>query len=100
MNSYNCCKPRTAEFEQISNLSSFLKLIGEESRLKLLCLLHHGEYCVCEIYEHCGLSQSLVSHHLSDLRDAGLIKDQKRGRKVYYSLTIKGQKITDNVFAL
>lgn len=100
MRSYNCCKSSTAEFKQISTLSSLLKLVGEESRLKLLCLLRQSEHCVCEILEHFEMSQSLVSHHLSDLKEAELIQDRREGRQIYYSLTNKGQKVTNNIFAL
>ena len=100
MCSYNCCSPSTSEFKQIGKLSSLLKLIGEENRLRLLCLLRQGEHCVCEIVEHFDMSQSLVSHHLSDLKQAGLIIDKKQGRQVYYSLTKKGKKITNNIFSL
>lgn len=100
MSSYNCCNPSTSEFKQISNLSSLLKLVGEERRLKLLCLLRQGEHCVCEMLEHFDMSQSLVSHHLSDLKDAGLIQDRKEGRQVFYSLTTQGKKVTNNIFSL
>jgi len=100
MSSYNCCKSNTAEFKQISKLSSLLKLVGEESRLKILCLLRQGEHCVCEMLEHFDMSQSLVSHHLSDLKEVGLITDRKSGRQVYYSLTKLGQKITNSIFDL
>lgn len=100
MSSYKCCQPNTTEFKQILNLSSLLKLVGEESRLKILCLLRQGEHCVCEMLEHFDMSQSLVSHHLSDLKDAGLITDRKDGRQVFYSLTEKGQKVTNSIFSL
>lgn len=100
MCSYNCCNPNTSEFKQISNLSSLLKLVGEESRLKLLCLLRQGEHCVCEMLEHFDMSQSLISHHLSDLKEAGLIIDRKEGRQVFYSLTSEGKKVTNNIFSL
>ena len=100
MSSYNCCSPDTSEFKQISYLSSLLKLVGEESRLKLLCLLRQGEHCVCEILEHFDMSQSLVSHHLSDLKEAGLIVGRKEGRQVFYSLTVKGEQVTNNIFSL
>ncbi len=89
MGSYNCCVPETKEFTQVSSLSTLLKLVGEESRLKLLCLLHQGEHCVCEMLEHFDMSQSLVSHHLSDLKEAGLVSIRKDGRQVHYSLTAK-----------
>ena len=100
MNSYKCCQSNTTKFKQVSNLSRLLKLVGEESRLKLLCLLNQGEHCVCEILEHFDMSQSLVSHHLSDLKEAGLINDRKDGRQVFYSRTEKGQKVTNNIFSL
>lgn len=100
MCSYNCCQPNTNEFKEVSELSNLLKLVGEESRLKLLCLLRQGEHCVCEILEHFDMSQSLVSHHLADLKGANLITDRKNGRQVFYSLTKKGQKITNNIFSL
>lgn len=100
MNSYNCCSTNTREFTQISELSSLLKLVGEENRLKLLCLLQQGEHCVCEILEHFEMSQSLVSHHLSDLKEAELVIDRKHSRQVFYSLTEKGKRVTKNIFAL
>ena len=43
--------------------------------------------------EHINLSQSLISHHLKDLKDAGVVMDKKRGLRVYYSLTAKGEHI-------
>lgn len=100
MRSCNCCSPETEEFQQISNLSTLLKLIGEENRLKLLCLLRQEEHCVCEILEHFEMSQSLVSHHLSDLKQADLISSRKQGRQVYYALTPTGTKVTNKIFSL
>lgn len=100
MNSYNCCKSSTSEFKQISDLSFLLKIVGEENRLKLLCLLRQGEHCVCEMLEHFDMSQSLVSHHLSDLKEVGLVRVRKDGRQVFYSLTKKGQNITSKIFNL
>jgi DNA-binding transcriptional ArsR family regulator len=46
------------------------------------------------------VSQSLLSHHLADLRGAGLVESEKRGLKVYYKLTEKGSSITNNVLLL
>lgn len=50
--------------------------------------------------EHINFSQSLISHHLKDLKDAGIIIDEKRGLNVFYSLTHKGKKITDLLFSI
>lgn len=100
MSSYSCCVPDKQEFKQITSLSSLLKLIGEESRLKILCILKQGQHCVCEIEEHVNQSQSLISHHLKDLKDAGLVQDEKKGLRVHYSLTEQGKKITNLLFSL
>lgn len=100
MSSYNCCTPNKIEFKNVLSLSSLIKLVGEESRLKILCILKQDKHCVCEIMEHLKLSQSLISHHLKDLKEAGIIKDEKKGLYVYYSLTQKGKNIAHLLFQL
>jgi ArsR family transcriptional regulator len=100
MGSYNCCAPDKHDFKQVGSLSSLLKLVGEENRLKILCILKQGQHCVCEIEEHVNQSQSLISHHLKDLKEAGLIEDERKGQWVYYSLTEQGKKITSLLFSL
>lgn len=100
MGSYNCCKPNKVEFKKLPSLVSLLKIVGEKSRLKLLCLLRQGAHCVCELIRHTELSQSLISHHLKDLKDKGLVINRKKGQWVYYSLTKKGKKISDLLFNL
>ncbi len=100
MRSYNCCDKKSEAFKGIKTLSTLLKLLSEKNRLKLLCLLKDKEHCVCEVLECFDMSQSLVSHHLADLKDAGLVKDLKEGRKVFYSLTKKGHKIIKIIFSI
>lgn len=100
MRSYNCCNSKSKESKQITALSSLLKIVGEENRLRLLYLLDQGEHCVCEIKGYIKLSQSLISHHLKDLKDTGLVHDKKRGLYVYYSLTDKGSFITKKLFSI
>ena len=100
MNSYSCCSTSSKESNQVAKLSLLLQLVSEESRLKILCILRQGEHCVCKIVEHVNLSQSLISHHLKDLKDAGVVTDSKSGLYVYYSLTERGKNITNNLFNL
>lgn len=100
MSSYNCCSSKSIESKEIASLLSLLKLVSEGSRLKLLCILRKGKHCVCEIMEHVDLSQSLISHHLKDLKEAGIVIDEKKGLYVYYSLTKKGEKIINSLFTL
>ena len=95
MRSYSCCSSSSIQSRNISNLSSLLKLVAAESRLQLLCILRRGEHCVCDLEEHVNLSQSLISHHLKDLKEASILMDEKRGLRVYYSLTDHGKHVTD-----
>ncbi len=98
MGSYSCCAPSTTESKRVNSLSALLKMVSEESRLKILCVLRQGEHCVCELLKHIDLSQSLTSHHLKDLKTIGIVKTDKRGLRVYYSLTSDGKRITDLIF--
>lgn len=84
----------------IEELSVFFKLISEHSRLQILSILKNGEHCVCELIDHTKLSQSLISHHLKDLKDAGLVSNRIDGKWSHYSLTTKGQKIINLIFKI
>lgn len=100
MDSYDCCKNEEVNHQDISSLSSILKLVGDDSRLKILSILRKDEHCVCEIIKHLGLSQTLVSHHLKDLKDFGLVSDRKDSKWSYYTLTSKGKEITKLIFKI
>jgi|SRR3954469_14500516 ArsR family transcriptional regulator len=62
------------------------RALGDETRLRILEELIPGEQCVADLMESTGLGQSLVSHHLRTLRDAGLVTDRRDGRWSYYSI--------------
>jgi ArsR family transcriptional regulator len=89
-----CCKDNQA-IEETQQTVELLKVVAEENRLRILCILKRGEHYVCQIIDYLDLSQSLVSHHLKILKDAGLIQDSKRGLWVYYTLTEKGKRISN-----
>ena len=84
-----CYSPQ--QVKKLTQTVDFLKIIAEENRVRILCLLKHGPKCVCEIWPALGLSQNLASHHLGILKEAGLIKSRRQGLKIFYSL--KGEKI-------
>lgn len=92
MRSYKCCTTSTSISENIEDIAKTLKLLGEPNRLRILCVLNADkEHCVCEFEEHLpNLSQSLLSHHLADLKEAGMVVAEKRGLRVYYSITENG----------
>jgi len=100
MSSYSCCSKSSKESKKISSLSTLLKLVTEESRLKLLCILKEKEHCVCELMEHVDFSQSLISHHLKDLKEAKIVEAHKKGLYVYYSLTKQGKHIINLLFKI
>jgi ArsR family transcriptional regulator len=78
-----CCTNNklTKEF---ADMAKFLRVIGEDNRLKILCLLKKGERCVCEIVENLELPQNLISAHLKVLKDLHLVESRQEWKKVYY----------------
>jgi ArsR family transcriptional regulator len=56
-------------------------------RLKILEKLRSGPCCVCKIIPYVGGEQSNVSHHLSILKKAGILRSEKRGLEVWYEVT-------------
>lgn len=71
---------------QALKFQKLLKLISNENKFKIVQLLSKGEVCVCDIGEKLGIEQSLVSHHLNSLREAGFINDRKLGTWIHCSL--------------
>jgi ArsR family transcriptional regulator len=63
------------------------RALGDETRLRLLEILAQGELCVADLMDETALGQSLVSHHLRTLRQAGLVRSRPEGRLVFYSLS-------------
>ncbi|MBI5848864.1 MAG: winged helix-turn-helix transcriptional regulator [Nitrospirae bacterium] len=66
--------------------AKFLKLLSDETRLRILMLMARKELCVCQIMGVLGIAQPLVSHNLAMLNSAGLLKERKDGKLVFYSL--------------
>jgi ArsR family transcriptional regulator len=60
--------------------------ISDNQRHKILMRLQEKECCVSELVEMSHISQSSISKHLSVLRNAGLVKDERRVQQVFYSL--------------
>ncbi len=63
-----------------------LGLLADESRLRLCVLLRERELCVSELVKITGISQSRVSTHLGRLREAGMVRDRRRGAQSFYGL--------------
>ncbi len=67
-----------------------LRALGDEARLDIVArLASSGDaVCVCDLIPGLGLAQPTVSHHLKVLRDAGVVRSERRGSWVYYSLEL------------
>ena len=66
-----------------------IKALAHPARLMIVDeLAERGERCVCELTELVGTDMSTVSRHLSQLKNAGLLVDEKRGTMVYYRLRV------------
>ena len=68
-------------------LATFLKLLADPTRRRIFLLLLRGETCNCELTGLLGLPQNLISHHLRQLREAGLVRsrrDEHDARWIYY----------------
>lgn len=74
--------------ELISAKAKVFKALGHPTRLMMVEKLSAGECCVCELVELAGVDFSTVSRHLSVLKEAGIIQDDKRGQKVFYRLEL------------
>jgi DNA-binding transcriptional ArsR family regulator len=64
----------------------FLKALGNEKRLQILCRLHDGELSVGELQRAVGLSQSALSQHLARLRKDQLVLTRRESQTIFYSL--------------
>src|SRR5208283_2410640 len=63
-----------------------VKLLSDESRLRILLLLTKKELCVCQMMGVLNMSQPLVSRNLSLLLKAGFLKDRREGKLIFYSI--------------
>ena len=63
-----------------------LKALAHSSRLFIVHELYFNERCVSELAEMVGADMSTISKHLSVLKNAGVVKDEKRGSQIFYSL--------------
>jgi ArsR family transcriptional regulator len=70
----------------VRTVSRFFRALGDETRLRIIALLSHGELCVCHLEAALGLSQPNISRHLAVLRAAGIVDDRREGNWVHYRL--------------
>lgn len=75
-----------SEVVELQKASQLLKLLGDKTRLTMMKLLQTHDCCVCEFVEIFKMSQPAISQHLRKLRDVGLVKEERRGQWIFYSI--------------
>jgi len=71
----------------LKQLTHLFKALSDPTRLRLVNLLYAQSLCVGDLQKVLGVSQSLVSHQLATLRTANLVRSQRQGPRVCYSLS-------------
>ena len=92
----DCCSIHSDLVDHLSNnmpddstfyhISEFYKILGDPTRCKIIFSLLNHEICVCDIANILHMSKSLISHHLSKMKDNGIVKCRREGKTIYYSL--------------
>ena len=62
-----------------------LKLLADETRLRIIWNLLHGEHSVNELADHLSMQAAAVSHHLARLRLAGVVTTRRDGNRIFYA---------------
>lgn len=81
-----CTVKGSAEYRRIDEMEKFMQVLSDRTRLKILCLLKSDELNVKSIYEEIGIKQTLASHHITQMKKLGLLKERKSGTSSLYSI--------------
>ncbi|NKQ36584.1 MAG: winged helix-turn-helix transcriptional regulator [Chloroflexi bacterium] len=81
-----------ADPAETADIARVFNAMADETRLKIVKLLSEREYGVDELVRELGIAQSTTSHHLRVLKEAGIVRGEKRGRSVFYSLIPAAQE--------
>ncbi len=86
MNTPNTLTPSSQMQIHARAAANLLKAMANEHRLMILCTLIDEELCVSELNSKVPLSQSALSQHLANLREADLVSTRKESQTVYYKV--------------
>lgn len=77
--------PNVASLD-VQPLTQLLRALGDETRLRIVALLTHGELCTCHVEAALDLSQPNASRHFAVLRTSGVVEPRREGNWIYYRL--------------
>ncbi|MBZ5569436.1 MAG: metalloregulator ArsR/SmtB family transcription factor [Acidobacteriia bacterium] len=82
----------------MEDLERLFKGLADQTRLRILNLLLHGELCVCDIQYVLASPQPNISRHLIYLKHAGLVTDRREGARMYYQLAQPAKRLHRTLF--
>jgi ArsR family transcriptional regulator len=96
-----CCELPIVDERWAEDASVLMKALADPTRLTMMASLWKADapICICDFTAGLGLTQPTISHHMSKLREAGLVDSEKRGIWVYYRLRSKLAPSTRRVLA-
>lgn len=78
---------RKKVLKELDYLAGLFRVLAEPKRLRIAYLLMQRETCACDLLPEMGISQPLLSHHLSVLSEAGLVQTRRQAQRIFYSIT-------------
>jgi ArsR family transcriptional regulator len=84
---------RSAAALEVAPVSRLFKALGDDTRLRIVGLLSHGELCVCHVQEALGLTQPNASRHLGILKNAGIVESRRSGTWTWFKLADQAHRL-------
>ena len=79
-------KRRAVSPESARRVADTFRLLGQETRVRIVDALQHGELCVCDLSVMLDMKISAVSHQLALLKQHNIVRGRRDGKMIYYSL--------------
>jgi len=83
----------STEALEVRPLTRLFRALGDETRLRIVALLSHGELCVCHLETALDLNQSTASRQLGILKAAGVVDSRRDGTWMYYAITAQQHEL-------
>ena len=81
----------------VQPLAKLMKALADETRLRIVALLAHGELCVCHVESGLDIPQPTASRHLAVLRNAGVVEARRDGSWIHYRLATQADPTSERV---
>jgi len=83
----------------LERIGRIFHALSDGTRLRIVGMLADGEHCVCDLTGALDAAQSRLSFHLRTLRMAGVVRDRREGRWVFYSLVPEAFEVMESFLA-